>query len=172
MYIYIPQKKKINTGLEQHFFFKCLHELFLWFVSSEAHCLYFYPCILCKSPLLNSQSSNFSQNFSGYLDVWGSVGMEVALCAFSFSLSLSGPAVISQPWGWKKCFLPLSFSLSLCASGNSKLTFSSWNAASVFERLWNCSGEQHRTAALPPRLYSPIFHPRRNKWRIRTLCML
>lgn len=120
MYVCIPQKKS-QTDVEQdkHImtqfsFFLCfvLYQLFLRFVSSEVHCLYFYPCSLCKSPLLNSQISHFTQNFSGYLDVWGSVGMEVAFIQ-SFSLSFSGPAVISQPRGWKKCFLPLSFSLSL-----------------------------------------------------------
>ncbi len=81
------------------------------------------------------------------------------LCALS--LLSQRPSCYLTTIGMEEIFSPSLLSLSLCASGNSKLTFSSWNAASVFERLWNCSGEQHRTAALPPRLYSPIFHPRR-----------
>ncbi len=72
-------------------------------------------------------------------------------------LFLSAAQLLSHNHRDGRNIFSLSPSLSLCASGNSKLTFSSWNAASVFERLWNCSGEQHRTAALPPRLYSPIF---------------
>lgn len=76
---------------------------------------------------MSSQSSNFSQNFSGYLDVCGSVGMEVA-----FTHSLSVAQLLSHNHGDRRGILSLSSSLSLC------VPLATVNSPSLHEMLLLC----------------------------------